>query len=248
MCAQRTGLERETECGVRGSWWLKAQSRSSGRSRPPSPRSVWSATRGRRLPPLSSLVSKRPDPDADTHPPAQTGPVLCTLRSSEDEDEPVTGKGAETERAPEGGCGVGPGALRAQALCAFFVRLFIHSFICSFIHSFVRSFVRSCVYSFLHLSFYWLIHSFIHSNVWFPISFVSSSPRFWLLIKAPVSGSRASWPCKGSTPPHGLWVLGPLALPGLADATSDADSLPSSRLRSPSERLGTGFLHRFLGC
>lgn len=126
VCAEDGAGKRN---GVRGSWWLKAQSRSGGRSRPPSPRSVWSATRGRRLPPLSSLVSKRPDPDVDTHPPAQTGPVLCTLRSSEDEDEPVTRKGAETERAPEGGSGVGPGALRAQALCAFFVRLFIHSFI-----------------------------------------------------------------------------------------------------------------------
>lgn len=140
---------------MRGSWWLKAQSRSGGRSRPPSPRSVWSATRGRRLPPLSSLVSKRPDPDVDTHPPAQTGPVLCTLRSSEDEDEPVTGKGAETERAPEGGCGVGPGALRAQALCAFFVRLFIHSFICSFVCSFMCLFIPSPVLL--------LAHSFIHS-------------------------------------------------------------------------------------
>lgn len=142
---------------MRGSWWLKAQSRSGGRSRPPSPRSVWSATRGRRLPPLSSLVSKRPDPDADTHPPAQTGPVLCTLRSSEDEDEQATGKGAETESAPEGGCGVGPGALRAQALCAFFVRLFIHSFVYLFVRLFVHVFIHSFTCPF--------IGSFIHSFI-----------------------------------------------------------------------------------
>lgn len=69
----------------------------------------------------------------------------------------MTGKGAETESAPEGGSGVGPGALRAQALCTFFVRLFIHSFVRLFVRLFVHVFIHSFTCSF--------IGSFIHSFI-----------------------------------------------------------------------------------
>lgn len=117
--------------------------------------------------------------------------------------------------------------------------------LCQIVHSFIHSFVHL----FIHSPVLFLAHSFIHSFkclvsylICFFLSQVSAphkSSGFWFQSFVALYKEHS---------PHGLWVPDLLALPVLADATSDADSLLSSQLRSPSERLVTGFLHRFPGC